>query len=276
MAFPYQVEVNEIFKLIRNISNFQKALILVAVGIATFGAVTLAGAHGAGPTNAVIHSCVNNSSGEIKIVGATEVCKNNMSPLDWNGTGIQGATGPQGPMGLQGPIGATGPAGAPGATGATGAAGATGPQGIAGNLALAGQMCTTGSQVIGFDSAGHIVCNTTTPPPPTCAAHTFTFTVNAQSSGTFSSEWSGGSQTLTSTTGCSVTVQKPSGNIILVGTLGDHWTITGFTGFSGASGVVQLPTCSGAVASPSVVADRPSCSTAGDSSSDNFVVTATP
>ena len=40
--------------------------------------------HGGDPT--LIHSCVNKSSGEIKIVGANATCKNNENPLDWPAT----------------------------------------------------------------------------------------------------------------------------------------------------------------------------------------------
>ncbi len=37
--------------------------------------------HGGDPTK--IHSCVNNASGEIKIVDPNDTCKNNWTPLDW-------------------------------------------------------------------------------------------------------------------------------------------------------------------------------------------------
>ena len=40
--------------------------------------------HGGDAT--LIHSCVNKSSGEIKIVGANASCKNNETPLDWPAT----------------------------------------------------------------------------------------------------------------------------------------------------------------------------------------------
>jgi hypothetical protein len=40
--------------------------------------------HGGDPT--LIHSCVNKSSGEIKIVGANATCKNNENALDWPAT----------------------------------------------------------------------------------------------------------------------------------------------------------------------------------------------
>jgi hypothetical protein len=41
----------------------------------------------------VIHACVNNSSGDMKIVPAGATCPRNSSPLSWN---VQGAQGPPG------------------------------------------------------------------------------------------------------------------------------------------------------------------------------------
>ena len=71
----------------------------------------------------LISACVNNSSGDIKIVAGTGPCKTNEMLLTWN------QTGPQGPTGA---TGATGPQGFKGDPGATGAAGMTGPAGLAG------------------------------------------------------------------------------------------------------------------------------------------------
>lgn len=42
--------------------------------------------HGGDPT--LIHSCVNKSSGEIKIVAANATCKNNETALDWPATAV--------------------------------------------------------------------------------------------------------------------------------------------------------------------------------------------
>jgi hypothetical protein len=39
-----------------------------------------------GGDSTLIHACVNKSSGEIKIVGASSSCKNNETALDWPGT----------------------------------------------------------------------------------------------------------------------------------------------------------------------------------------------
>src|SRR5262245_15032567 len=55
-------------------------------------------AHGGDPTK--IHSCIKNSTGQVRIIAPNSVCDPNETSLDWN------ATGPQGPAG---PTGATGP-----------------------------------------------------------------------------------------------------------------------------------------------------------------------
>jgi hypothetical protein len=69
-------------------------------------AVTLVSAHGGDATK--IHSCVNDSSGGIKIVGASDTCKTGETALDWNQQGPQGEVGPRGPQGEQGPRGIPG------------------------------------------------------------------------------------------------------------------------------------------------------------------------
>jgi hypothetical protein len=111
-------------------SNVIATGIGIAVGAALIGGATLVSAHG-GDTS-LIHSCVNENSGTVKIVGASDSCKTNETALDWN---IQGPTGPAGPTGPQGPTGDTGPTGPTGATGATGPAGPVGPAGPAGPAA---------------------------------------------------------------------------------------------------------------------------------------------
>jgi Collagen triple helix repeat (20 copies) len=82
-----------------------------------------------------LYACVNNSSGEIKLVAQNAACKNNETLVVWNVVGPQGPIGPQGPQGPAGPAGATGatgPAGPVGPTGPAGAQGAPGQQGPAG------------------------------------------------------------------------------------------------------------------------------------------------
>ena len=64
-------------------------LVLVAA-LLLVGGSTWVFAHG-GDVN-LIHACVNNSSGTLKIVGPNASCKNNETALDW---GIVGPAGPR-------------------------------------------------------------------------------------------------------------------------------------------------------------------------------------
>jgi hypothetical protein len=64
--------------------------------------VTLVSAHVGPPANGTIHTCVGNSSGNIKITSATGTCGNNETPLDWNAQGPAGSQGPPGPPGPPG------------------------------------------------------------------------------------------------------------------------------------------------------------------------------
>jgi hypothetical protein len=48
----------------------------------------------------LIHACVKDKGGDVKIVGANSVCPSGYSPLHW---GITGPQGPQGEQGLPGP-----------------------------------------------------------------------------------------------------------------------------------------------------------------------------
>jgi hypothetical protein len=62
----------------------------------------------------VYYACVNNSSGEIKMVAADAQCNKNWTKIDWNRVGPQGPAGPVGPAGPAGPQGEQGPQGEPG------------------------------------------------------------------------------------------------------------------------------------------------------------------
>jgi hypothetical protein len=62
-----------------------------------------------------ISACVNNSSGEIKIVAPNAVCKNNEHLLVWNVAGPQGPIGPQGPAGVISSFASVGPLDGPAA-----------------------------------------------------------------------------------------------------------------------------------------------------------------
>ena len=100
--------------------------VVLAIVIALLALVFVATAR-AGSSDTV-NACVNNASGELRIVGATDTCKANETLVTWN---QQGPTGPQGPQG------ATGAQGEPGATGATGPQGPAGANGVSGFVGIA-------------------------------------------------------------------------------------------------------------------------------------------
>jgi hypothetical protein len=106
------------------VSRFHQSGLIVLgamVGAATASVITIAGAHGGDPTK--VHGCYlttanpgnNPPLGTVRIVKATEACKQNETALDWNGQGIAGPAGPQGPAGPPGAQGPQGPAGPSGA-----------------------------------------------------------------------------------------------------------------------------------------------------------------
>ena len=65
-------------------------------------------------TSDTLTACVNNASGELKVVGPTDTCKANETLLTWN------QQGPMGPKGDPGTTGATGPQGPAGTNGVSG------------------------------------------------------------------------------------------------------------------------------------------------------------
>ena len=118
---------------------------------ATFIVSSTLGPTGMARADGQIYACVNNNSGEVKLVGQNTTCKNNETLVVWNIVGPQGligpagAAGPQGPIGPAGPAGAQGPAGPAGPPGPAGPAGAVGPQGLAGAQGPAGPAGPSGS-----------------------------------------------------------------------------------------------------------------------------------
>ena len=131
--------------LMRTRGNRLLTVVLLAV-IAVLGTLTVTQifAHGGNPN--LIHTCVNNSSGTIKIVGATETCKKNWTALDWNVVGPSGPLGPQGDQGDPGPPGPPGDPGDPGPQGDQGDPGPAGPQGDPGDTGADGPAGPSGVQ----------------------------------------------------------------------------------------------------------------------------------
>ena len=113
--------------------------LLFLVGVAMAGSVW---AHPPDPGTDpnVIHACVRQATGVVRIVGPNGQCRTGdprffENPLHWNIQGPQGAQGdpgPQGPQGLQGAQGAQGDPGPQGPQGLQGPPGAQGAQGPAG------------------------------------------------------------------------------------------------------------------------------------------------
>jgi len=87
------------------------SLILLVVLLSLTGVVYVS-AHGGDVT--LIHACVINRSGAIRIVSATTTCDVRETSLDW---GIEGPAGPQGPKGDTGDVGLMGPQGPQGEPG---------------------------------------------------------------------------------------------------------------------------------------------------------------
>lgn len=113
--------------------------LLGAVGVLAIVAAagtTFALAHGG--DGALIHACVSNANGDVRLVAATEACRASEHAVDWNAKGRDGAAGPAGPAGAAGRDGRDGAAGAQGPAGPAGPQGATGPQGPKGDPGAAG------------------------------------------------------------------------------------------------------------------------------------------
>jgi hypothetical protein len=72
------------------------------------------------PATTTYYGCVNNTTGAIRIVSKTTVCKTTEHKISWNQVGPQGPQGPQGKQGAQGPQGPEGPQGTQGAQGPPG------------------------------------------------------------------------------------------------------------------------------------------------------------
>jgi hypothetical protein len=87
--------------------------IFLLVTLLSLSGVMYVSAHGGDVT--LIHACVNNRNGAVRIVSATTTCEaNKETALDWSiqgPKGDKGDSGDVGPMGSQGPQGQMGPQG---------------------------------------------------------------------------------------------------------------------------------------------------------------------
>ncbi|MGH9604582.1 MAG: hypothetical protein ACRD3N_02665 [Terracidiphilus sp.] len=136
----------------------------------------------AGPAATTIDSCVNNSTGAVRIVASSAAC--NLSKehfVTW------AAVGPAGPTGATGSQGLMGSAGNTGATGQAGPAGAAGGQVWSANMALPSTVMDAGigpasglSTAVGYSGASSpesVGESVVLQVPQTCTASHFNVTV---------------------------------------------------------------------------------------------------
>jgi hypothetical protein len=138
------------------------ALFLIACCLPSVAQPSAASANDLLPSATIYYGCVNNSTGDIRIVSKSTVCKSTEHKISWDQTGPQGPKGPQGPTGPKGPQGAQGPQGPKGPQGAQGPQGpqgATGPQGPEGPTGPQGPTGPTGPQGPPGISAGNFASN---------------------------------------------------------------------------------------------------------------------
>ncbi len=118
--------------------------------------------------------------------------------------------------------------------------------------------------------------STSTTSTTLCPNQTFNFTMTSSSGGLLSdAQWPGGLTQQCATPGCCVTLQRPSGDVVIVGTLGDRWLISAFTGYASCSFTsgcatnggtcsscngVDAPSSCPPVGIPNCTSNRPSCS----------------
>ena len=116
---------------------------------------TTASAHGGNADPSVIHACVQQSSNQVRIVGANGACTNAETAVHWGligQQGTQGVKGDQGTQGIQGIQGAQGVNGDKGEQGIQGSQGANGDKGEQGNQGVQGAKGDTGDQGVKGDA----------------------------------------------------------------------------------------------------------------------------
>jgi len=121
----------------KNRFNFYRLLsVILFVVVIGMSSVVYVSAHGGDVT--LIHACVTNRNGAIRIVSPTTNCDaNKETALDW---GIQGPKGDKGDTGDVGPMGSQGVTGPAGPQGPAGPVGPQGPQGEPGTGSLSPSM----------------------------------------------------------------------------------------------------------------------------------------
>ncbi len=82
----------------KGLKNITVAAAVMLVGLMSFGALNMSSVSAHGGDTTRIHSCVFPNQGPVRvlrIIGATETCRENETPLDWNTQGAAGQVGPR-------------------------------------------------------------------------------------------------------------------------------------------------------------------------------------
>jgi len=118
--------------------------------------------------------------------------------------------------------------------------------------------CTPGAQCL---TNGNCASNACVGNVCKCPANNFLFTINSNSGGSADpAEWPGGTATQQTSTGCSVSLNLPSGNVEIVGLTGDAFSVAASQGFSQCTlNSCSVPTCPPAGVG-GCTSNRPSCS----------------
>jgi len=173
-----------------------------------------------GRDSSLIHTCVHDRIGVVKIADSDESCPSGWTALDWDfqgPPGTPGAAGPPGRQGETGKAGLSGTDGAQGRRGASGTAGAAGPQGQRGLTGAQGQRGPDGiagsrgdNGAVGADgSAGPLGPQGVEGPPGPQGA-------DGQAG---ASEWVDGSSRVTTTVNVGIGTTNPQEKLHTVGNL---------------------------------------------------------
>jgi len=123
-------------RLVRRSAYFASSLLAVVLVPVGVGAIS---------PSSVIQSCVDRTTGTVRIVTLSTACTTGERYLLWNQLGPEGEAGARGARGVTGNQGPTGARGARGVTGNQGPTGATGDKGAQGARGMTGPEGTTGA-----------------------------------------------------------------------------------------------------------------------------------
>jgi hypothetical protein len=122
------------------------------LAVAVLAAIVSAGVaySSGGSASSTLTACVNQTNGNMRLVGSASDCRRHESAVSWNAEGMAGPTGPTGPQGPTGATGATGQQGAPGADGVSGYEITSASTDIGPGVSAAGTVfCPGGKHVVG-------------------------------------------------------------------------------------------------------------------------------